>query len=147
MHRFVRLVGAVLVAMVVVAGCSLVAPPVAAGPLVTVELRGGECPEGACQSLVAIERDGRVHRLEPEAAEIDRLSAEAVAALAAAIDSTDFGAIRSRPFTGECPVNFDGQEVIYEFRTGPGTERIASCEVEIDPAAPLFRLVDEAVGG
>jgi hypothetical protein len=46
-------------------------------------------------------------------------------------------------------VNFDGQEVIYEFGAPRGVERIASCETEIDAGHPLFRAVELAlaVGG
>ena len=42
-------------------------------------------------------------------------------------------------------MNFDGQEVIYEFGAPAGIERIASCETEIDPDHPLFVAVREAV--
>jgi hypothetical protein len=44
-------------------------------------------------------------------------------------------------------VNYDGQEVIYEFGAPTGTERIASCEVEIDPGHPLCVAVVAALGG
>ena len=68
-----------------------------------------------------------------------------MAALDAAIRTADFDGIRARPFTGECPVNVDGQETIYEFGAPSGTERVASCETQIDPDAPLFRAVDLAL--
>ena len=51
----------------------------------------------------------------------------------------------SHPFTGECPVNVDGQEIIYEFGAPSGTERIASCEVEVDPGLPSFAAVQAAL--
>jgi hypothetical protein len=53
--------------------------------------------------------------------------------------------VRAVPFTGECPVNFDGQEWIYEFGTPGGVERVASCETEIDPAHPAFAAVTAAL--
>ena len=59
-------------------------------------------------------------------------------ALDAAVKTTDFDALRARKFTGECPVAFDGQEFIYEFGAPGGTERIATCETEVDPNDPLF---------
>ena len=40
---------------------------------------------------------------------------------------------------------FDGQETVYTFTTPSGTERIASCEVDIDPAHPLFVAVSAAL--
>lgn len=135
-----RLIAALLLLAFLLTGCSLVeAPPT--GPLVIVQVRGGECPEGACGGTTAIERDGRVHLIAPRAEELGRAPQEAVTALDAAIRATDFAAIKSKPFTGECPVNFDGQELIYEFTTPSGTERIASCEIEVDPTHPLFAAV------
>ena len=119
------------------AGCALVQPP-AGGPLVTVEATGGMCPAGTCRSVVAIEADGRVHQTAPEAVDISRVTAESIDALRAAIGITDFEAIRSRPFLGTCPTAFDGQEVIYQFAAPGGPVRIASCEVQVDPSAPVF---------
>ena len=58
---------------------------------------------------------------------------------------TDFDVVRAVPFEGECPVNFDGQEVIYEFGAPSGVERIASCETAIDPDHPLFAGVAAAL--
>jgi hypothetical protein len=49
--------------------------------------------------------------------------------------------VRAVPFTGECPVNFDGQEIIFEFDAPGGSERIASCETQIDAAHPVFAAV------
>jgi hypothetical protein len=68
-----------------------------------------------------------------------------MAALDSAIRMTDFAQLKSRPFTGECPVNFDGQEIIYEFGAPSGVQRIASCEVEIDANHPLFLAVTKAL--
>jgi hypothetical protein len=117
----------------------------AAGTLVTVTVRGGECPEGACGGTTVIERNGRVHKTAPVAAELGRLPKDVVAALDVAVRTTDFDLIRARRFTGECPVNFDGQETIFEFGAPGGTERIATCETEIDPGHPLFLAVSAAL--
>ena len=134
-----------LVVSVLAAGCALVEAP-AAGPLVTVEAHGGLCPEGECRTLLAIEADGLVHQIEPVEAEIHRATTEAVDAYRAALAVTDFDAIRSRPFTGDCPTAFDGQELIFTFATPAGPERISSCEVEIDPEDPLFAAVNGMLG-
>jgi hypothetical protein len=127
------------------AGCALVASP-PSGPLVTVEAHGGRCLQGECRTLAAIEADGLVHQVEPVEAEIHRATNEAIDAYRAALALTDFDAIRARPFTGECPTAFDGQELIYTFATPAGPERISSCEVEIDPEAPLFAAVNGMFG-
>ncbi len=112
--------------------------PVASAPLVTVTVRGGECPEGACGGTTVIERDGRIHQTVPAAADLGQVPPDVLTALDAAIKTTDFDVIRARPFTGECPVNFDGQEQIYEFGAPSGVERIATCETEVDMEHPLF---------
>ena len=136
-------------AALLAAGCSTLESasilPQLTGPLVTVITRGGECFDGPCGATVAIERDGRVHQTAPTEAETGRLPDDVLAALDAAVRMTDFATIRAVPFTGECPVNFDGQEVIYEFGTLGGVERIASCESVVDPAHPVFQAVDAAL--
>ncbi len=114
-------------------------------PLVTVTVRGGECPEGPCGTTTVIERDGRVHQTAPVPAEIGALAGDLFAALETAVNTTDFDVIRARPFTGECPVNFDGQETIYEFGVPGGRQRIATCETEIEPNHPLFLALAAAV--
>ena len=53
--------------------------------------------------------------------------------------------VRAIQFDGECPVNFDGQEWIYEFGAPDGVERVASCETAIDPAHPAFAATDAAL--
>lgn len=119
--------------------------PASTLPLVTVTTRGGECLEGACGSTLVVERDGQLHQTAPEELVLGQVTPDALALLDGAIKTADFAAIRSRPFTGECPVNFDGQEVIYEFGAPGGAERIASCESEVDPDHPLFRAVELAL--
>jgi hypothetical protein len=134
---------------VLLAGCQALpfgsTVPDQGGPLVTVTTRGGECPDGACGSATVIARDGQVHTVEPVAADLGEVPPAILTALDAAIKTADFDAIRAVAFTGECPVNFDGQEVIYEFAAPSGVERIASCETEVDPDHPLFTAVDAAL--
>lgn len=108
------------------------------GPLVSVTVHGGECPQGACGGTTVIERDGRIHQTLPVAAELGDVPDDVLATLDTAVKTTDFDVIRARPFTGECPVAFDGQETIYEFEAPGGTQRIATCETEVDPNHPLF---------
>lgn len=137
------------VLVVLLAACSPAAVasllPPSTLPLVTVTTRGGHCLEGACGSTLVIERDGRLRQTAPEEVVLGQVPGEALVALDGAIKITDLAAIRARPFTGECPVNFDGQEVIYEFGAPEGVERIASCESEVDPDHPLFVAVQAAL--
>lgn len=139
-----------VVAVLALAGCTSATsnvPLPGLGPLVTVQLRGGMCPDGnMCDSTVTLERDGRVHSSAKPPNNLGRVSANAYAALDAAIGSTDFAAMKAKPFTGECPVAFDGQELIFTFAVGSASERIASCETEIDWGSPLFIAVANALG-
>jgi hypothetical protein len=149
------LLGAILVATVV-AGCAFmsgtsaspgpsasVPPP---GPLVSVETRGGHCVAGTCGSIVILDTDGTVRTAAKPPAEIGTVPDEDVAGLAALIASTDFAEIKSRPFTGTCPVAFDGQEVVFEFMVTDGVERIESCATKVDPRHPLFEAVAGILG-
>jgi hypothetical protein len=141
---------AAIVLVGVVAACQSIPAvasidPLGNVPLVSVTARGGECPEGPCGSTTVIERNGRVHQTLPVAAELGALPPDLLTALDTAVKTTDFDAVRARPFTGECPVNFDGQEFIYEFGAPGGTERIATCETDIDPSHPLFLAVSAAL--
>jgi hypothetical protein len=137
-----------IVALIVFAACGTAAVESTAtpeGPLLTITTRGGLCPDGPCGSTAAIERDGRLHEVAPKSIEVGTITPPRMAALAAAIDATDFTALRRNRFTGECPVNFDGQETIYRFATPGGIERIASCETQIDESHPLFLAVRDAL--
>lgn len=144
--RSVLLVALVVLAALTVA-CNVLpgAVPTASGPLVTVSTRGGECMAGACGSQIVIERDGRIHAVTPVAKEFGKVPTAALAAIDAAVRTTDYAQLRREPFTGECPVNFDGQEIIYEFGAPSGVQRIASCEVEIDANHPLILAVTQAL--
>ena len=137
-----------VVAVVALAGCSSAGsvPLPGVGPLVTVQMRGGMCPDGACDSKVVLERDGRVHDGKTPQTVLGRVTANSYAALDAAIQSADFAALKSKPFTGECPIAFDGQEQIFEFSVAGGMQRLASCQVDIDWGSPLFIALAGAMG-
>ena len=134
-----------VVAALALTGCSTNALPLT-GPLVTVQMRGGMCPEGMCDASVILERDGRAHSAAKPPNDLGQVGGEAMAALTAAIQATDFAKLKSMPFTGQCPIAFDGQELVFEFTTVTGTQRVASCEVDIDWGNPLFVAVGVALG-
>ena len=137
-----------LVAVLALVGCSSgvnIAIP-GTGPLLTVTTRGGECAGGPCGASVILDRDGRAHSAAKPPNDLGQVPAEAMATLTALIQQTDFVALKAHPFTGQCPTTFDGQELIFEFGVGTGTQRIASCEVDIDWGSPLFVAVGVALG-
>ena len=129
-----------------VAACSSPQVVPAAGPLMTVEIRGGECVSAPCGTFVTVERDGRVHQATKPPNDLGTIPAGQLAALDAAIASTDFAAMKRHLFTGQCPTAFDGQEIIFEFGAPGGTQRISSCEVAVDYGSPLFMAVSTALG-
>lgn len=152
-HNSALGLAAVLLAVTVsVVGCSAEAPlpspspaPTGAGVLLTVETRGGLCANGPCGTTIFVERDGRVHQAAKPPNDLGVVSAGALAALERAIQSTDFAELRSHRFTGQCPTAYDGQEIVFEFGTPGGVERIASCETAVDYGSPLFLAVTNAV--
>ncbi len=120
--------------------------PVATGALVTVETRGGLCLDGPCGTTIVIERNGRVHQAAKPPNDLGIVTPGSLAALDAAIRTTDFPALKSHPFTGQCPTAFDGQEIVFEFGAPGGVQRIATCEVDVDFGLPLFVAVSTALG-
>ena len=136
-----------VLSLVAIAGCGATAVDLpGTGPLITVQLRGGMCMEGACDHSVILEPDGRVHDDATPPKELGRVPAQSMATLTTAANGADYASIKSHPFTGVCPVAFDGQELVFEFAVGSGTQRIASCEVDIDWGHPLFVAVGIALG-
>jgi hypothetical protein len=116
-----------------------------AGPLLTVGYRGGHCLAGSCDRTIAIEWDGRVHVTEPEPQELGTLTPALLQDVQEQLSVADFQRLGSRPFTGTCPIAFDGQELIYTFYGATGEIRLESCKVELDPADPLFVAIDNAI--
>jgi hypothetical protein len=129
---------AVVVLTLSLAGCSSAAAPSATGTLVTVTVHGGQCATVPCDSSVYLDADGHVHASTKPPNDLGQVRADVMTTLTAAIARADFAAIKSHPFTGQCPTAVDGQELIFEFAASGGTQRIASCEVAIDWGSPLF---------
>jgi hypothetical protein len=120
-------------------------PPPAVMPLVTLRLEGGMCPRGACASSFEIRSDGLIVRRTPTAALLGQLSAAQLATLQVSIGTTDFDTILTHPFTGTCPIAFDGQERTYGFATSRGDVQLASCVIDLDPAPAVVALVDDLI--
>jgi hypothetical protein len=123
------------------------AAPQALGPiLLTIHYTGGMCPNGACDTLLTVNRDGTYARTSAQTppkrgtvsqAQLDALTAEMARA--------DFAQVKSVKFTGTCPIAYDGQELTYTFYTVNGPEEIASCKVQIDERSPLFVAVQAII--
>lgn len=120
--------------------------PDATGVLLSVETRGGRCVDGPCGQTVILERDGRLHLAAKPPNDIGVVEPDLIAALDAEIQTTDWAELFSHRFTGECPTAYDGQEVVFEFASPTGVQRVATCEVDVDFRSPLFVAVLAAIG-
>lgn len=120
---------------------------------------GGLCitadEAGALCGLTIVVRDDGTWRAEgtmPPAPAEGSVAEGAASRLASIVDD-GWDALTARPFTGTCPIAYDGQETIYTVRripTGPGAEladaavrEIASCTYDLkhaDARAVLERL-------
>lgn len=141
-----------LLTLLTLAACGVAALPAAdssAKPkigahqtLLTIRSEGGMCVNGGCWSEQQIKADGSFTATDNTGAQTSgTLDAAAVAELTQQIAATDFEKIKAQPFTGTCPLAFDGQEYTYTFQTLSGPQTIASCKVGIDEASPLFQTI------
>jgi hypothetical protein len=123
------------------------APSVASLPvaLVTIETRGGHCRTGPCGRIVKIEGDGTIHEVMPTDRVVGQIPKPLLDALWTEIEQANYPLIQSRPFSGECPTAYDGQETVYTFHVPSGDEEIASCTVALDENHPLFLAVAAAL--
>ena len=113
--------------------------------VLSIETRGGECPAGACGRLVNIDADGTLREVIPTDQVLGTVPEAILDALRIEIEQANYPLLQSRPFTGECPTAFDGQETIYTFHATTGDEVFASCTVAIDPNHPLFQAAAAAL--
>jgi hypothetical protein len=132
-----------LLALLTLAACGVAqtsTPKIGAqGTLLTIRAEGGMCPNGGCWSEQQIKADGSFTVTDyTGTTKNGTLDAAQVAELTQQIAATDFEQVKSQPFTGTCPLAFDGQELIYTFQTLSGPETIASCKVGIDENSALF---------
>lgn len=120
-----------------VAPTAAVAPDILANALVTVFSHGGLCMNGnVCERRVTINKDGTIL---VDGTRKGTLSKSVLQELEQLIQSADFAAIKAKKFAGTCPVAYDGQEQVYTFYLAKRTEKIASCEYEVDEKSPLFK--------
>ena len=110
-----------------------------AEPIVTVVRHGGLCLAGTeCRSVLrigsTISGDGYLPR---------RLGPRERAALLNAIGKLDIRYLRAHPFTGTCPIAYDGVESVYRFRDF--RRPLASCTYDLR-GVEAVRLVERLLG-
>ena len=120
--------------------------PASTQVLASVRFTGGMCQYGACDALLTIRRDGHyTYQIGDNTEKTGTVTEAKVETLAQEIAKADFERIKSVPFTGTCPIAYDGQELIYTFQTAAGPQVIASCKVQVDENAPLFKATQAIV--
>jgi hypothetical protein len=109
----------------------------------TVFSHGGLCPDGECTLSIAVSDEGGfVYAPRFGDVEVGTIDRDLVEGLSEAAADTDFAAIRAVPFTGTCPIAFDGMENVYTFYVAGAEEVVASCEHAIDEAAEPWTSVN-----
>lgn len=125
-------------------GCAAIrAVPAGAPPspepvvlLVKAETRGGLCITGTtCEASITVMSDGTWTHVVNDAERTGTLPDDRVAVLADAVERTELPA--AQPFTGTCPIAYDGQEQVLTWLRDGELVTVASCEREFDPADPL----------
>lgn len=111
-------------------------------PLVSIHAEGGMCVYGGCSRDTVILNSGSYTIKDGSGQNSSgTLSADALAQLKSAIDGADWKAINAKPFTGTCPIAFDGQEFTFTFHKADGsTEVLDSCKVDLDINTVLFKV-------
>ncbi len=108
----------------------------------------GTACNGGCWSEKQIKADGSFTAADSTGAQAaGTLDAAKVAELTQQIAAADFEQLKAQPFTGTCPLAFDGQEFIYTFQTLSGPQTIATCTVGIDENSPLFQTIAGLIEG
>ena len=108
----------------------------------SLHAEGGLCVYGGCSRDITVLQNGTYSVKDGSGKTTSgALDAAMLAQLRQAIAGADFNAIRSKPFTGTCPIAADGQEYTFTFYTaGGGTEVLDSCKVELDMSSAMFRV-------
>jgi hypothetical protein len=141
-----KLIASLWLVLALLGACSALPEVGGVHSLVTVEFHGGLCADGAeCSSSTNLNSDGTVTGDAKPPNVMGHMTPGVLAQLQAAVAQADFAALRAKPFTGTCPTAVDGQEAVFTFHLPSGDIRLAQCEVELDPDAPLFRAVSAAL--
>jgi len=126
-------------------------PPTATEPpsdaadtiVVTVEVIGGECPNGPCGAQYVVYADGRV---DGPSEALQAIPGDQMTLIADQVGRTNWDAVSEVPFTGECPTAFDGQKHVYGFPAPGGDLVFDSCEFDLSNVEAI-QTIDAALFG
>lgn len=114
------------------------------GLLVRIDYTGGLCQIGACRKTETISADGN-YLIDGQAQ--PKLSTAKVRDLRAKMAAADWASIKAKPFTGNCPRDFDGRAVIFTFTLSDETVVLDSCQVAINYEIEPFKTILEIQSG
>jgi hypothetical protein len=144
MRKFIGTLLLMGIGLFVLAGCqsAQAATPNPTDPLVSIHSEGGLCVYGGCSRDVVVLQNGTYTVKDGSGqATSGALDAAALTQLKQTIDTADFNAIKSKPFTDTCPIAYDGQEYTFTFyKAGGATEVLDSCKVALDMSSPMFKI-------
>jgi hypothetical protein len=105
---------------------------------------GGLCPDQACSSTFAVTADGSWTATSNGSVVADgSVPTEVLSDLIDATSST--GIPDAPPFTGTCPIAYDGSEVTYAWTTPEGVvQQVSACDKAIPDEDPLVLALDAA---
>lgn len=109
--------------------------------LLTIQTIGGDCEFGQCSSKTTLKKDGVFIQENGDKKKDGSVGGSVAQKLQTLIESSNYTTLRRTPFTGECPINYDGFKVVYTFETSHGEEIIDSCQTKIDLSNPLFKAI------
>lgn len=121
--------------------------------LLSVYAYGGLCPNNnACSTTTIIKNNGTILIIPSvyfngstnslNTPFIGTLNSTELYKLTTLINSENFSALSSHPFTGTCPTAYDGQEVVYTFNTSNGNKTIDNCKIAINSTDNLFKEIN-----
>jgi hypothetical protein len=135
----------------VLAACGAIAclPPIqvpsAQEPLLKLRYEGGmrRCTQPDCATQIAIRGDGTFQFLDGIGKQFSgKVKPKDLSDLKGQIARANFTQLKSRPFTGTCPIAFDGTKTIYTFYNTKTPVMIDSCKITVNPTNPLFKRAD-----
>jgi hypothetical protein len=128
----------VLLAVTAASVAAVLCTPAAAAagpPVADVRLVGGLCERSAtCMPRLLLHPDGRVTR---DGSVVRRVQPAQLRELRRLVATLDLADVRAHPFTGMCPVAYDGQELIVRLRGVPAVLRGCTWDLTRVRAATL----------
>lgn len=111
--------------------------------LLKVRKTGGMCRLNSCDRELTILNNGTYRYEDATKTGAGKLSRRAFSRLKQRLAKLNIEQVRSQPFTGTCPIAYDGPETLYRFLIGQTVEEISDCKSAIDPGDPLFQQINQ----